>query len=73
MQMKKFKISEFDVNELPDLLLIGEVARMLRISELTVKRWEKSEKLIPLRINTRGDRRYKKEDVMRIVNGEAYE
>lgn len=71
--MKKFKISEFDVNELPDLLLIGEVARMLRISELTVKRWEKSEKLIPLRINTRGDRRYKKEDVMRIVNGEAYE
>ena len=51
------------LNELPDLLTVREVAEVLRVSPLTIKRWGKRGKLPAIRINSRGDRRYKKEAV----------
>ena len=48
---------------LPDLLTVREVAELLRVSPLTLKRWGKRGKLPAIRINSRGDRRYKKEQV----------
>ena len=51
-------------SNLPDLLTVKEVAELLRVSVLTIKRWGKRGKLTPIRINSRGDRRYKKEAVM---------
>jgi len=37
------------------------LADLLRVSPLTIKRWGKRGKLPAIRINSRGDRRYKKE------------
>ncbi len=51
-------------SDLPDLLTVREVAELLRVSPLTIKRWGKRGKLTPIRINSRGDRRYKKEAVL---------
>ena len=48
----------------PELLTVREVAKILRVSTLTIKRWGKKGKLPPIRINSRGDRRYKKEAVL---------
>ncbi len=48
----------------PDLLTVREVAKILRVSPLTIKRWGKRGKLPAIRINSRGDRRYKKEAVL---------
>lgn len=48
----------------PELLTVREVAQILRVSTLTIKRWGKKGKLPPIRINSRGDRRYKKEAVL---------
>ncbi len=56
---KKIKL-----DDLPDLLTVREVAELLRVSVLTIKRWGKRGKLTPIRINSRGDRRYKKEAVL---------
>ncbi len=56
--------SKLDINNLPDLLTVREVADLLRVSPLTIKRWGKRGKLPAIRINSRGDRRYKKEAVM---------
>jgi excisionase family DNA binding protein len=56
---KKIKLED-----LPDLLTVREVADLLRVSVLTIKRWGKLGKLTPIRINYRGDRRYKKEAVL---------
>lgn len=53
-----------DLNNLPDLLTVKEVADILRVSPLTIKRWGKRGKLVPIRINSRGDRRYKKEAIL---------
>jgi len=55
---------EINIKDLPDLLTVREVAELLRVSPLTIKRWGKKGKLPPIRINSRGDRRYKKEAVM---------
>ena len=43
---------------------VREVADVLRVSPLTIKRWGKRGKLPAIRINSRGDRRYKKEAVL---------
>lgn len=51
-------------DDLPDLLTVKEVAQFLRVSPLTIKRWGKRGKLPAIRINARGDRRYKKESVL---------
>lgn len=56
---KKLKLTD-----LPDLLTVREVAEILRVSPLTIKRWGKRGKLPAIRINSRGDRRYKKEAVL---------
>lgn len=56
--------------DLPDLMTIREVADLLRISPLTIKRWGKKGKLPAIRINSRGDRRYRKEVVLRLLGVE---
>lgn len=56
--------SKLDIRNLPDLLTVREVADLLRVSPLTIKRWGKRGKLPAIRINSRGDRRYKKEAVL---------
>jgi len=55
---------KLNLEELPDLLTVREVAEILRVSPLTIKRWGKRGKLPAIRINSRGDRRYKKEAVL---------
>ena len=52
------------IDDLPDLLTVREVAEVLRVSPLTIKRWGKRGKLPAIRINSRGDRRYKKESIL---------
>ena len=56
--------TKLDIANLPDLLTVREVADLLRVSPLTIKRGGKRGKLPAIRINSRGDRRYKKEAVL---------
>lgn len=60
------------IDNLPDLLTIGEVADLLRVSPLTIKRWGKKGKLPAIRINSRGDRRFKKGVVLHLLGIEEH-
>src|SRR3989344_3099010 len=50
------------------LLSIGQVAKIFGIHADTLRNWEKKGELTPLRIGPRQDRRYKQEDIEKIVN-----
>ena len=65
--MTMFK--RISINDLPDLLTLREVSQVLRVSTRTLKRWGKSGKLPAIRINTRGDRRFKREEVLKVLGG----
>lgn len=54
-------------DDLPELLTLDEVSQILRVSKITLKRWGKKGKLPAIRINSRGDRRYKKQEVLRFL------
>jgi len=61
------------LEDLPDLLTVREVSELLRVSPLTIKRWGKRGKLPAIRINSRGDRRYKKEAVLWLLGMQVKE
>jgi excisionase family DNA binding protein len=71
--MEPKKKTDLKLESLPDLLTVREVADILRVSPLTIKRWGKRGKLPAIRINSRGDRRYKKEAVLWLLGIQAKE
>lgn len=50
-------------NELWHMLRVRDVARLLHVHMNTVRRWSDRGLIRAYRINPRGDRRYKKEDI----------
>jgi len=55
------------LDDLPALLTPREVAELFRVSIITIKRWGQQGKLPAIRINKRGDRRYRREVVLRLL------
>jgi len=54
-------------SELPKLLTIRQAAEVLNVHVETLRRWDKSGKLKAIRVNERGDRRYKPEDLEKLM------
>ena len=53
---------------LPELLTLSEAARVLKVHPNTLRKWDKKGILKAVRFGQRGDRRYKKEDILKLVN-----
>lgn len=60
-------IIEKTLQETPEYLTRGEVAKLFKISPDTLINWEKSGYLAPLRVGPRKDRKYRKQDIETIV------
>ncbi len=53
---------------LPGLLTITEVSEILKVHPNTLRKWDKKGVLKAIRFGQRGDRRYKQEDILQMVN-----
>lgn len=51
------------------LLSINEAAVLIKVHPETLRRWGEEGKLIPIRVNDRGDRRYKESDILEFMKG----
>jgi predicted site-specific integrase-resolvase len=61
---------KFDYNDSktwPLLLPLNLVSKLLNLNPWTLRRWDKKGKLIAIRMGDRGDRKYRKTDIMRIL------
>ncbi len=56
-------------DELPKLLTIKQASDVLNVHVETLRRWDKSGKLKAVRVNERGDRRYRLEDINKFIDG----
>jgi len=54
--------------ELPDILTLAEACAVLYCHPNTLRNWDNKGILKAIRFGTRGDRRYKKEDVLKVIN-----
>lgn len=60
-----------DKKSIPDFkgtITIGQAAEILGVSTMTLRRWDERGVLKPVRMGTRGDRRYKKEDIRKVLS-----
>lgn len=55
------------MNDKPKLLRIKEAAEMLGINPETLRRWDNQGRLQAVRMGKRKDRRYKLEDLQKII------
>ncbi len=51
----------------PPLLTIAQTAQILNISAWTLRQWDSKGKLVAIRMGSRRDRRYKKEDILKAL------
>jgi len=53
--------------KLHKLLKIREAAEILNVNPETLRRWDRNGRLKAVRIGKRGDRRYKKEEIEKLI------
>ena len=58
--MKKQQVTE--------LLTLSEASQILKVHPNTLRKWDKKGILKAVRFGQRGDRRYKKEDLLKLLN-----
>jgi excisionase family DNA binding protein len=61
------RISEGVNEEINSLLTVGEAARLLQVHVNTVRRWSNLGILKSYRVGSRSDRRFHKEDIIKLL------
>lgn len=56
------------VNDDKGLIKLSEAAKLLNVHPQTLRAWDKKAILKAIRFGERGDRRYKKEDIEKLLN-----
>jgi len=57
-------------DNLPDILTLKQACEVLNCHANTLRKWDNEGKLKAIRFGSRGDRRYRKEEIMALLNDE---
>ena len=55
-------------HEISELFTLKQACEILKVHPNTLRKWDKKGILKAVRFGIRGDRRYKKEDILKILN-----
>ncbi len=55
-------------NKLPELITLSDAAEILKVHPNTLRAWDKKGILVAVRIGEKGIRKYKKEDIIKLIN-----
>jgi len=55
-------------NEVPELLTLNEACELLKVHPNTLRQWDKQGILPAIRIGTKRVRRYRKEEIIKMLN-----
>lgn len=57
-----------DEQEMPELLTLKEASGILKCHANTLRQWDKKGILVAVRFGERKDRRYRKDDILKLLN-----
>jgi len=68
--LSKKSMSETAKNkeEIPELLTLQEASEILKCHPNTLRQWDRKGILVAVRFGERKDRRYRKEDILKLLN-----
>ncbi len=55
-------------SDVPDLLGLIEASELLRVHPNTMRKWDKKGILVAIRFGERGDRKYKRADILKLIS-----
>jgi len=55
-------------SEIPELITLGEACTILKVHPNTLRAWDKKGILVAIRIGEKRIRKYKKEDILKLIN-----